>query len=269
MQDKSAPAQTVAFTSVCKVELLAGVKLEAANADATQRRTRASTFGPRATKTHSGHNRLVSRHLSRHLSRLFCARKPVVSLAAQRAQPRVDVCLQRRAAACDAAAIVATERLEPRLRVRVERRLRLALRLAVRLLLGRPRGVRVGPPDRAAVNAVARHARDAACGDARHDLSTSLRERHAADGGGAEVGARLVDGAHRAEDLVSGLSPLRDERGVDDLLAHEELVQLARDSLLAVVQVVDESVLLIVDAVNGPGTLCLALAIVRVVDCDA
>mmetsp|Transcript_45822 Transcript_45822/g.144091 ORF Transcript_45822/g.144091 Transcript_45822/m.144091 type:complete len:231 (-) Transcript_45822:6-698(-) len=169
------------------------------------------------------------------------------------------------ATAAAATAALTAQRLEPRLHVRVHRLLR-ALLLLVRLLLGGPRRVRVGPPDGAAVDAIARDAGDAARRDGGHDLSAPLGQRHPADRGGPEVGRALLDRRHRAEDLIAGLAPLGDERRVDDLLAHEKVVQVARDLLLLVVQVVDVPVALPMQAVNRPVRLGLALAVVRVVD---
>mmetsp|Transcript_22579 Transcript_22579/g.47826 ORF Transcript_22579/g.47826 Transcript_22579/m.47826 type:complete len:238 (+) Transcript_22579:301-1014(+) len=156
-------------------------------------------------------------------------------------------------------------RLEPRLHVVVKLGLGL-LALALLLLLRRPRGVRVGPPDGASVDPVARDAADAAGCHARHDLPCPLRQGHAADGRRAEVRPSPLDGAHGAEDLVARLPPLGDEGGVDHLLPHHELVALARDLPLLVVQIVHKPVLLVVNAVDRPGALALALPFVGVVD---
>eukprot|EP00321_Phaeocystis_globosa_P001043 CAMPEP_0118817652 /NCGR_PEP_ID=MMETSP1162-20130426/5537_1 /TAXON_ID=33656 /ORGANISM="Phaeocystis Sp, Strain CCMP2710" /LENGTH=299 /DNA_ID=CAMNT_0006747761 /DNA_START=59 /DNA_END=957 /DNA_ORIENTATION=- len=163
--------------------------------------------------------------------------------------------------------VISTHRLQPRLDLRIEllRLLLLALLLLVLPLLRRPRRVRVGPPHGAPADAVSGGAADAACRDARHDLAATLRQRHAADARRAEVRVRLVDGAQGADDLEAGLAPLGDERGVHHLLAHEELVQLAADLLLLVIQVVDEPVALVVNAVDWPRGLRLALPLVRVV----
>lgn len=84
-----------------------------------------------------------------------------------------------------------------------------------------------------------------------------MGKRDAADGGRPKVGSRLLDRTHRAENLIAWLAPLRDERRVDNLLAAEEVVELSRELLLAVVEVVNVTVLLIVNPVDGPRALRL------------
>ena len=84
-----------------------------------------------------------------------------------------------------------------------------------------------------------------------------------ADAGGLVVGVLLDDAGEAAQLLEALLLPLGDQAAVRVLLRQQEIVQLPRNLLLCVEQVVDVAGALVVDLRYLPVGFCLALCVHR------
>ena len=83
---------------------------------------------------------------------------------------------------------------------------------------------------------------------------------------GSEVGGALVNCCDRAEKLVARFLPFCHQIPVDDLLANAKVDKLTRDLFLCVMELIHVARALVIDTVDWPLALVLALALVRLVD---
>ncbi len=83
--------------------------------------------------------------------------------------------------------------------------------------------------------------------------------RHSANAHAAEIRA-ILNAENTAELLVAVLLPLRDQIRVSEFLPQQEIVQLPRNFLFYVIQIVNEARALVIDHEYFPGGLDLALA---------
>ena len=92
-----------------------------------------------------------------------------------------------------------------------------------------------------------------------------LTLRHPTDAGRSERVRLLLDAHHAAKPFIPLFLPLRDQRPVRPLLPEAVLIELLRDLLLLVIQLIDVPASLVMQAVDRPQGFALAAALMRLI----